>query len=261
VHITASTEGGRLRMVVSDTGRGFSETPGAGVGLANIRERLAALYGAGAKLTLEANSPRGVVATIEVPVEGTRSQAAPGACIAGAAAGSTTAPLGAAAPAMQEAPLADPAPAAEGFWPRTWEILVKLERGWRKTLYYVFLVMVGVAAVAAVGLFIAAAAGFVPVQFGEDVITGPVSVLFALAGAVIAFLAVSLALAIVTLVLYGLGFFLFALAIFVACVVTLSLSPVLAPFILLGLAIWYFARKKKAPSPGPAERIEPKLAE
>jgi hypothetical protein len=47
----------------------------------------------------------------------------------------------------------------------------------------------------------------------------------------------------------------------VACVVTLSLSPVLAPFILLGLAIWYFARKKKAPPPGPAERIEPKLAE
>jgi hypothetical protein len=262
VHITASVEGGRVRMVVSDTGRGFSETPGAGVGLANIRERLAALYGAGARLTLEANAPRGVVATIEVPVEGTRSQAAPGAGAATAEAAATPPPIPPSAAALQDAPAAVAAPPAEGFWPRTWEILIKLERGWRMTLYYVFLVMVGVAAVAAVGLFIAAAAGFVPVQFGDDVIAGPASVLFALAGAVIAFLAVSLALAIVTLVLYGLGFFLFALAIFVACVVLIALSPVLAPFILVGLGIWYMARrKKKAAAPQPAERIEPTLAE
>src|SRR6185369_10042910 len=44
VRITAETVDDRLRMVVADTGRGFSEAPGAGVGLANIRERLAALY-------------------------------------------------------------------------------------------------------------------------------------------------------------------------------------------------------------------------
>src|SRR4029079_6076329 len=41
VKITASAEDGRLRMIVTDTGRGFGETVGAGVGLANIRERLA----------------------------------------------------------------------------------------------------------------------------------------------------------------------------------------------------------------------------
>jgi len=34
-----------LRVVVADTGRGFAETLGTGVGLTNIRERLAALYG------------------------------------------------------------------------------------------------------------------------------------------------------------------------------------------------------------------------
>jgi hypothetical protein len=81
VTITAQVEGGTLRMVVSDTGRGFADTVGAGVGLTNIRERLAALYGDAAKLTLEANSPQGVVATIEVPREGARlsSAAAAGA--------------------------------------------------------------------------------------------------------------------------------------------------------------------------------------
>jgi hypothetical protein len=67
--ISAQAQGGRLRVTVSDTGRGFGETVGAGVGLANIRERLAALYGETAKLTLEANAPNGVIATIEVPLE------------------------------------------------------------------------------------------------------------------------------------------------------------------------------------------------
>ena len=41
---------------------------GGGVGLTNIRERLKALYGGTARLTLEENAPHGVVASIEVPV-------------------------------------------------------------------------------------------------------------------------------------------------------------------------------------------------
>jgi len=40
---------------------------GGGVGLSNIRERLHALYGDDARLTLEENAPHGVVASIEVP--------------------------------------------------------------------------------------------------------------------------------------------------------------------------------------------------
>jgi sensor histidine kinase YesM len=40
---------------------------GGGVGLANVRERLAALYGGVAKLSIEANSPSGTIVTIEVP--------------------------------------------------------------------------------------------------------------------------------------------------------------------------------------------------
>jgi LytS/YehU family sensor histidine kinase len=58
-----------LRVTVADTGLGFGagSAPGTGVGLANVRERLAALYGGGAKLLVEANSPSGTIARIEVP--------------------------------------------------------------------------------------------------------------------------------------------------------------------------------------------------
>ncbi|MFO1323774.1 MAG: histidine kinase [Burkholderiales bacterium] len=76
VRIVARRTGATLRVDVVDTGRGLSESSGAGVGLANIRARLATLYDGGARLKLTPNSPRGVVATIEVPVEVARSDAA-----------------------------------------------------------------------------------------------------------------------------------------------------------------------------------------
>jgi signal transduction histidine kinase len=284
IDVSASLDEGRLKLVVADTGRGFSDTPGAGVGLANIRERLAALYGEGAHLTMEANSPRGVIATIDVPMEGTRSGAgagfapssageppAAGAAAAGAgfASGGTAAgaaAAGAGAFVSPEPPAAPPPsaslePARSTFWTQAWEVLVKVERGWRFTLYYLFLVMVGVAAVAAIGFFIAAAVGVVPMVFDNEQIAGPLGVVFALAAAVIGFVVVSMALAIVALVLYGLGFFLFGLLVFVLITVLIALSPVLAPFVLLGLFIWWMARRRKAAAPGvAAERVEPTLA-
>jgi hypothetical protein len=255
--------------VVSDTGRGFSEAPGAGVGLANIRERLAALYGEGAKFTLEANAPRGVVATIEVPAEGTRSQATPSAAAA-AAAGETPSSREAALQAAPASPPQRPGPEAlvatvpveGGFWPRTWEVLVKVERGWRVALYYLFLVLVGVAAVASVAFFVGAAVGVFPVEFGDGPVLGPERVPIALVASIVAFIAGTLALGIVTLFLYGLGFFLFAIAVFVIFVFLISLSPVLAPIALIALAVWWMAKKRKAPKPPPApQRIEPTLAE
>jgi hypothetical protein len=67
--ITADVANGNLRVTVADTGLGFGAgaRPGTGVGLANVRERLAALYGGRAKLTVDANTPTGTIATIEVP--------------------------------------------------------------------------------------------------------------------------------------------------------------------------------------------------
>jgi hypothetical protein len=67
--IGADVAYGTLRVTVADTGLGFGAagTAGDGVGLANVRERLTALYGAGARLTVDANTPSGTISTIEVP--------------------------------------------------------------------------------------------------------------------------------------------------------------------------------------------------
>ena len=67
--LTANVSHGQLRVTVADTGLGFggATTAGTGVGLGNVRERLAALYGGQARLQVEANTPTGTIATIEVP--------------------------------------------------------------------------------------------------------------------------------------------------------------------------------------------------
>jgi hypothetical protein len=256
VRIAAALAGGRISLSVSDTGRGFSETPGAGVGLANIRERLAALYGDTAKLTLVANEPQGVVASIDVPAEGTRSAAGRSAAAAQAATLEVPSPPSPMPPAAE--------PPKTGFWPQTWQALATAERYWRKALYYLFIGLVMATAVAGIAGVVAVAVGALPVQLGDDVLSGPFGVLVALAGAIIAFFAVSAALALVVLVIYGLGFFLLAVFIFVAFVVAISLAFAFAPMILIGLAIWWIARRSRAPAPVPATaapRVEPTMAD
>jgi signal transduction histidine kinase len=67
VHLRAEVRDGKLCVSVEDTGMGFSADAGAGIGLANIRERLQQLFGAAGALTMEPNSPSGTRATITVP--------------------------------------------------------------------------------------------------------------------------------------------------------------------------------------------------
>jgi len=71
ITVTADIANGNLRVTVADTGLGFGAAgkAGTGVGLANVRERLAALYSGRARFAIEANSPSGTIATIEVPYE------------------------------------------------------------------------------------------------------------------------------------------------------------------------------------------------
>ena len=57
-----------LVLEVIDTGAGFTGQGGSGVGLANTRSRLAALYGDVASLGLRCNEPRGVVARVALPL-------------------------------------------------------------------------------------------------------------------------------------------------------------------------------------------------
>jgi two-component sensor histidine kinase len=70
IAITAATVQDNLRVTIADTGRGFSaDASGTGVGLSNLKERLALTYGARAELALSENVPTGVVATLTVPLE------------------------------------------------------------------------------------------------------------------------------------------------------------------------------------------------
>lgn len=68
VRVGARLDADRLVVDVSDTGRGFGEgTSGGGTGLANIRARLAAMFGNSASLGLSVNVPRGITATLTLP--------------------------------------------------------------------------------------------------------------------------------------------------------------------------------------------------
>jgi len=68
IRVSATVSGNELQMRVEDTGRGFVQSSGGGTGLANIRARLTAVYGPAARLTLAHNTPRGIAATIAVPL-------------------------------------------------------------------------------------------------------------------------------------------------------------------------------------------------
>ena len=73
IYVTASeatVEGKKfIDVCVSDDGVGFgvAETMGTGVGLRNIRERLAGLYGSSASLSIAEVQPSGVCATVRIP--------------------------------------------------------------------------------------------------------------------------------------------------------------------------------------------------
>jgi signal transduction histidine kinase len=70
IRIRASVEDERRLVVqVEDNGAGFAASGGSGVGLANTRSRLAALYGTEASLSLAMAAPRGVVATVRLPLQ------------------------------------------------------------------------------------------------------------------------------------------------------------------------------------------------
>jgi hypothetical protein len=81
--VRAEIVDGLLAVSVADTGLGFGHaaasghTAGSGTGLANIRERLALLYGGKAALTIADNTPSGTVATLTVPYTARVPQAAP----------------------------------------------------------------------------------------------------------------------------------------------------------------------------------------
>jgi signal transduction histidine kinase len=72
VEVTATCETDRLLITVADSGVGLIATAeketGSGLGLANISQRLQAIYGNRAKLSLKENPPHGCIATLSIPL-------------------------------------------------------------------------------------------------------------------------------------------------------------------------------------------------
>jgi signal transduction histidine kinase len=67
VRVVAQRTDGQIRIEVADDGLGFEPTTSTGVGLTNLRERLAALYGERARLTIEDARP-GTHARVTLPL-------------------------------------------------------------------------------------------------------------------------------------------------------------------------------------------------
>ncbi len=71
ISVASRIEDDSLIVTVSDSGVGVSDQPrsrGSGTGLRNVRERLQAIYGDRASLSLFDNTPRGTVARLSIPL-------------------------------------------------------------------------------------------------------------------------------------------------------------------------------------------------
>jgi hypothetical protein len=86
--VGAGVGDGMLRVSVADSGLGFGagQNAGTGVGLANVRERLRALFGPSAGLVIDGNAQGGTIATINVPYRIESAGADPATGMAAAAA-------------------------------------------------------------------------------------------------------------------------------------------------------------------------------
>ncbi len=74
ITVSAAQQDGQLVVSVADTGLGLdapTAKAGTHVGVANTRERLLALYGSGASITLEPNQPQGAIARLTFPMDPT----------------------------------------------------------------------------------------------------------------------------------------------------------------------------------------------
>ncbi len=76
--LSARRDGELLTVTVADTGVGFANTTSGGVGLQNVRERLAKLFGGAARITIEDNEGRGAGkgtrVTLSIPMNGNHNR-------------------------------------------------------------------------------------------------------------------------------------------------------------------------------------------
>ncbi|OYU42666.1 MAG: hypothetical protein CFE44_22715, partial [Burkholderiales bacterium PBB4] len=222
-----SPQGDRIVIDVRDTGKGLVATApqmGGGVGLSNLRERLTAIYGENARFKLESNTPRGVIATIDIPTE---APSAPGTAMAAAAL--ATPPL-------------EPAPTTG--WGKAVHLTSKSHSMWARVVSRTFVVlMVTLCAVFLLAL-LSLYTGWMPVQVGDLQLDGVEGMALGSVGLLVAFGVLALAILVVVAVMYGLGFLFAALLILIPAAILISLFPVVSPFIVIGLAIYWFSKHK-----------------
>jgi hypothetical protein len=224
----AGVVGERIVVRVMDTGKGLSDAPtqsGGGVGLSNIRERLAGIYGGTARFSIASNDPKGVVATIDIPTE------APSALGVPLATGNEVAQT-----------LAQP---LQTGWSRAKRLTSKSHSVWASVVARTMMVlMVGLCIVfliALLGLY----AGWMPVQIGDLQLDGLEGMALGSVGLLVGFGAVALVILILVAVLYGLGFLFAALLVFIPLAILMSIVPALAPFIVIGLIIYWLLRRDR----------------
>ena len=237
IDVIAEKVGEHIRLVVKDTGRGLSEEPlqaGGGIGLSNIRERLQALFGDAAKLTLESNTPQGMIATIEVPT------------VAIASFGLAMPASGKAAANVSK-PVETP---PSGFAARTWWVARKTHRVWLRVLTFTLVgAMILLGVILLLGLT-SVATGLMPLQFGNARLGGMEGMALGSLALVLGFVALALVAVVLTVVIYGLGMLFAGLLVIVPIIILVSLFPVLAPFVLFGLLVWWLVRRNKKKSTG-----------
>ncbi|MES2950667.1 MAG: histidine kinase [Pseudomonadota bacterium] len=225
-----------LRVQVKDTGKGLTDQSpqaGSGLGLTNLRERLAALYGSSGRFWLTSNEPKGAVAALEVPLQS--------AAAFQASQPETSTGNGARATAVAAAA---PAAAPTKGWGRVWQTTSKTHSLWARLLARTFIVLVVVLAGVLLAGFVALLTGWLPVHVGDLQLDGIESLAVGSVGLLIGFGATALAIAMVLAVVYGLGFLFAALVVFIPAVILMGVFPFLAPFILMGLGLWWLLTRR-----------------
>lgn len=241
VEIDARLVDGELLVTVRDSGRGLPtqgplDSAGTGVGLANIRERLAAMYGEGAGLTLRDRAgaldatgelvDSGVEAVLRLPP--TPASVLPRAAVAAKAAAPVAAP---------------PQTPAQRFA----TFLGEAHTVWRRFLGWVWVLLMAVLLVTLFGTVVAALFGELPVQIGELTMKGPGGAVLGILAMLAAFGLLAVAGSVVVGVIYLLGFVVIALVVIVPLVMVLSMAPALAPFALLALLVYWLIKKRQSP--------------
>jgi hypothetical protein len=228
IEVFARIENSKLVIGVRDNGRGLQVAQNEmadGVGLTNIRERLQAMYGAQASLTLDENPDGGVCARIALPLTPPQANAAR-----------------ISASALPPAPKLVTGP--RSIAARLGDWLTSAHAVWRRIVGTMFAVLMVLLTLSCFAAIIAMLLGQIPVHFGEAEFNGIGGAALGVLALLAAFGVLTLVMLIFSLALYGIGILLTGIVLMLPLIFAFALAPPLAPFVVIGLLIYWFMRKR-----------------